>query len=156
LEYHKKKEWDVAVIEMYRTFPVHFGFIDAFVSADQAFGFRGDRTPEETKTILGGKDIIALDWVGAMKMGLDPLESRLMEKAVKEWGKPEFEVYGNMDIYEDWDNTPFLLDKIDDVLEECYAMHNFFTHAIMFEPDGVFREKDRGFFSRMRSLLGLD
>lgn len=52
---------------------MHFGFIDAFVSADQAFGFRGDKTAKETKTILGGKNIIALDWVGAMKMGLDPL-----------------------------------------------------------------------------------
>lgn len=156
MEYHKKREWDVAVIEMYRAFPVHFGFIDAFISADQTFGFRGDKTAKETKTILGGKNIIALDWAGAMKMGLGPLESTLMKKAVKEWGKPKFQVYGNMDIYEDWDNTPFLLDKLGDILEECYTMYSFFTHAIMFEPNGIFREKGQGFFSRMRRLLGLD
>jgi uncharacterized protein (DUF362 family) len=156
LEYHKKREWDAAVIEMYRAFPVQFGFIDAFVSADQAFGFRGDQTPENTKTILGSKDIMALDWVGAVKMGLDPLDSRLMRKAVAAWGKPRFRVSGDLDEYPDWDNTPCLLDKLDDVLEECYAMHSFFTHAVMFAPDPIFRERDASFFSQTRRLLGLE
>ena len=64
-----------------------------------------------------------------MKIGLDLLESRLMKKAVKQWGEPEFQVYGNMDIYEDWDNTPFLLDKIDDVLEECYVTQSMNQHG---------------------------
>lgn len=153
LEYHKKKEWDDTVIEMYRAFPVHFGFIDAFISADQAFGFRGDKSPLHTKTILGGKNIIALDWLGACKMGLDPMESRLMRKAVKEWGRPSFAVYGDVSHYRDWNNTPFLLDAVDDILEEANIMHHFLTHAIMFEPDPVFREKDSSFFKRIRQLL---
>lgn len=38
------------------------------------------------KTLLGGRDLMALDWVGASKMGLDPLESVLMKKAVHECG----------------------------------------------------------------------
>lgn len=156
LEYHKKKEWDVAVVEMFRAFPVHFGFIDAFVSADQAFGFRGDKTPRDTRAILGSKDILALDWVGAMRMGLDPLDSRLMRKAVEEWGTPKARVDGKADVYENWDNTPFLLDKLDDALEECYAMHSFFTHAIMLEPDELFRERNVGFLARTRRLLDLD
>lgn len=156
LEYHKKKEWDAAVIEMYRAFSVHFGFIDAFISADQAFGFRGDKTAKKTKTIMGSANIIALDWVGALKMGLEPMESRLMKKAVAEWGEPGVEIFGNREVYEDWDNTPLLLDKLDDVLEEFYAMHSFFTHAIMFEPDEIFKEKNRGFFSCIRRLLGID
>ena len=82
LEYHKKLEWDSVTAEVYREFPVHFGFIDAVISADGAFGFRGDKTPESTNTVIGGRDLIAVDWVGARKMGLDPTDSVVMARIV--------------------------------------------------------------------------
>lgn len=155
-EYHKLREWDAATMDMLKAFPVHFGFIDAFISADGVFGFRGDKTPKDTRTILGSRNLLALDWVGATKMGLDPMESILMRVAVGEWGRPVFDFYGNNEPYEDWDNTPFLLDRFDDTLEEIYCIHSFLTHLIMYEPDPIFKERHRGFFEKTRKILGLD
>lgn len=155
-EYHKLREWDTSTMDMLKTFPVHFGFIDAFVSADGAFGFRGDKTPKFTRTILGGRDILALDWVGALKMGLDPMESVLMRRAVEEWGRPAFDFYGSDEPYEDWDNTPFLLDRFDDALEEAYCIHSFLTHLTMYDPDPIFKERNRDFFRKARRILGVD
>lgn len=141
---------------MLRAFPVHFGLIDAFVSADGAFGFRGDKTARCTKTILASRDLVALDWVGASKMGMDPMDSVLMRKVVAEWGRPTFELEGDASVYEGWTNPPLLLDKLDDALEEFYCMHNFFTHLTMFRPDPIFEEKDKGIFETTRKVLGLD
>lgn len=155
-EYHKLKEWNTTTMDMLKAFPVHFGFIDAFISADGAFGFRGDKTPKFTKTIVGSKHLMALDWVGAEKMGLNPLESVLMKKAVEEWGRPVFELYGSNKPYENWDNTLFLLAEFDDAIEEIYCVHSFLTHLIMYKPDPIFKEKDRNFFNITRSILGLD
>ena len=154
-EYHKLREWDTTTIDILKEFPVQFGFIDAFISADGAFGFRGDKTPEYTKTIIGGNNILAVDWVGSLKMGLDPLGSVLMKKMVEEYGRPVFTLYGNDEPYEDWDNIPFMLDKFDDAVEESYCTHSFLTHLIMFEPDTIFKEKCSDFFKKTRQILGL-
>ncbi len=155
-EYHKVREWDTVTMDMLKTFPVHFGFIDAFYSADGTFGFRGSDEPKLTKTILGGKDMMAVDWVGAEKMGLDPMDSVLMEQLVKEYGHPKFRLYGTDERYEDWDNIPPLFDKFDDALEESYSVHSFLTHLIMFEPEPIFKEKNAEFFRYTRKVLGLD
>lgn len=155
-EYHKLKEWDTVTVDMIKAFPVHFGFIDAFYSADGAFGFRGDDKPKYTRTILSGKDMLAVDWVGAEKMGLNPMESVLMNKLVKEFGKPRFKLYGTDELYEDWDNIPPLFDKFDDAIEESYCVHSFLTHLIMFEPEPIFKEKNAEFFRYTRKILGLD
>lgn len=155
-EYHKLREWDTTTTDMIKAFPIQFGFLDAFISADGAFGFRGDEKPKHTKTILGGTDILAVDWVGAKKMGLDPMESVLMKKLVKEFGKPKYKLYGTDEPYDDWDNIPFWLGKVDDVVEESYCVHSFLTHLIMFEPDPIFKERDRKFFKYTRKILGLN
>ncbi|HEX4457823.1 MAG TPA: DUF362 domain-containing protein, partial [Polyangia bacterium] len=43
LEYHNKREIYAPTIDMLLAFPVHFGFIDAFVSADGPFGIFASR-----------------------------------------------------------------------------------------------------------------
>lgn len=154
--YHKFKEWDLTTMDMLDSFPVHFGLIDAFISADGAFGFRGDKTPVPTHRILASKDLVALDWLGATMMGLDPMSSALIHKAVGKWGHPSFTIEGDTHPYENWKNTPFYLDKLDDVLEESYCAHSFFTHLIMLQPDPIFTEKHVGFFKKMRKLLGFE
>ncbi len=156
LVYHKKMEWDQVVMDILDAFPLQFGIIDAWWSADGAFGFRGDKTPVNTATILACKDILALDWIGASKMGLDPMDSAMIRAAVKRWGEPMFHVQGDTKPYPDWDNIPFFLDRFDDILEEVYTAHSFLTHAIMLPPDPDFPEKHAGFFERVRTILGID
>ena len=156
LVYHKHMEWDQVVMDVLDSFPVHFGIIDAWWSADGAFGFRGDKSPVNTATILASRDILALDWMGATKMGLDPMDSAMIRAAVDRWGKPIFHVQGDTRPYPDWENIPFLLDKFDDLLEEVYTAHSFLTHAIMLPPDPDFPEKHAGFFDRVRKILGID
>ena len=82
LEYHKKREFDWPTIESLKHFPVHYGLIDAFISADGPMGVISDVKPNLTKTVIGGEKIVAVDWVGAQKMGLNPLKSRFMKIAV--------------------------------------------------------------------------
>ncbi len=156
LVYHKQMEWDQVVMDVLDSYPVHFGIIDAWWSADGAFGFRGDKTPVETATILACKDILALDWMGATKMGLDPMDSAMIRAAVERWGEPIFHIQGDTKPYPDWDNIPMLLDKFDDLIEEVYTAHSFLTHAIMLPPDPDFPEKHAGFFEHVREILGID
>jgi uncharacterized protein (DUF362 family) len=155
LVYHKSLEWDQCVIDMLDTFPVHFGIVDAIVSADGAFGFRGSKRPKKTDTIIAGQSCLAVDWVGALKMGCDPLRSRLMKTAVKKWGKPDYDVSGPLAPYPGWCIPPAILPWFDDKLEEWYEAHSFFTHCIMLPPDPEFPEPGAWLYSIIRAILGL-
>jgi uncharacterized protein (DUF362 family) len=125
LEYHKKREIDAVTIEMLKEFPVHFGIIDGIWSADGLMGIKADYTPKHTKTIIAGENIIAVDIVGARKMGLDPMKSRFVSLAIEELGMPEIEVEGDTSIYKDWDNVPENIDKIFNIGEEFYGFSNW-------------------------------
>jgi hypothetical protein len=108
-----------------------------------------------TNTIIAGQDCIAVDWVGAHKMGVDVLRSRLMRKVVKKWGKPSFTVSGPMDVYKNWRNTPIYLPPFDNILEEWYSAHSFFTHCFMLPPDEYFAERNSKIHKIIRSILRL-
>lgn len=153
LDYHKHMEWDWCVVDMLESFPLHFGVVDAVVSADGPFGFRGSKIPKMTNTVIAGRDCIAVDWVGAKKMGMDPMRGRLMKKVVKKWGKPSYSVSGSEKRYANWRNTPFYLPPFDDILEEWYAAHSFFTHAVMLPPDAVFPERHAALHKFIRFIL---
>lgn len=102
-----------------KAFPVHFGFIDAIMSSDGQNGMYGSREPVETGTILGGENIIANDWVGASKMGLNPMTSPFMKQVVPLLGKPHSEYfareitwknnkqeeYETLKEYKEWNNS---------------------------------------------------
>jgi uncharacterized protein (DUF362 family) len=77
-EYHTEREIYYPTIDFLVEFPVHYGLIDAYWSADGPFGIFADKEPNLTQTIIGGENLLAVDWVGASKMGLDPLVSRYM------------------------------------------------------------------------------
>lgn len=124
-EYHKKREFDWPTIEMLKPFPCHFGLIDAVWSADGLLGFKADYSPRHTQTIIGGENIIAVEWVGARKMGLDPFESRIFALATTAFGMPEVEWVGDQSLYKDWLNVPPLLDKLLDVGEEYHTYANW-------------------------------
>lgn len=137
LEYHKKREIDWPTIETFKHFPVHYGIIDAFISADGPMGVISDVRPNHTKTIIGGEKIVAVDWVGAQKMGLNPLKSRFMKIAVHEFGSPEdkIELIGNDKPYHPWKNvSPFLVDTLD-VAEKWWTFTHSFAAAFIFAED---------------------
>jgi uncharacterized protein (DUF362 family) len=137
LEYHKKKEFDWPTIETLKYFPVHYGIIDAFLSADGPMGVISDVKPNETKTLIGGEKIVAVDWVGAQKMGLNPLKSRFMKIAVHEFGSPEdkIELIGDDTPYRPWKNVnPFLVDILA-LAEEWWVLSHSFMSTFIFAEE---------------------
>lgn len=120
-EYHYAREIYWPTIDMLVDFPVHFGLIDAHVSADGPFGIFADKTPNPTETMVGGECLLAVDWVGASKMGLDPMQSRYMQLAVQAFGKPEIEVEGDAAPYAPWVNVPKPLIDFWDQAEESHG-----------------------------------
>jgi uncharacterized protein (DUF362 family) len=115
-------------IDYIKKFPIHFGFIDAVISADGPFGIFADPYPQLTMTIIGGEDIVAVDWVGSGKMGINPMLSRYMQEAVKEFGKPEIKIIGDKNLYKFWTNVP----RISDIGAHTMDKHYIFGYAIYY------------------------
>ena len=88
LEYHARRGFDWPTIIVLREFPFHFGIVDAIFSADGVLGFKADYFPRMTRTIIAGEDLVAVDVVGSLKMGLDPLRSRIVWLAAQVFGFP--------------------------------------------------------------------
>ena len=122
--YHYAREIYYPTIDMLVSFPVHFGIIDAGVSADGPFGIFADKKPNPTDTIIGGRNLLAVDWVGAEKMGLDPMVSRYMQLAVQAFGKPKVKVLGDGSRYANWRNVPKAVIDFWDAAEESYSFTN--------------------------------
>lgn len=108
-EYHCNRDIYHTTIEYLTAFPVHFGLVDAYVSADGPFGIFADTCPNLTYTIIGGEDLVAVDWVAATKMGIDPMISPYMRLAVKAFGKPQIKLVGDGSMYQPWLNVPVAL-----------------------------------------------
>jgi hypothetical protein len=102
LEYHAKRAIEYPTIDALRHFPVHFGLVDATLSADGDFGIFADRDPNRTDTMIAGEDIVAVDWVGARKQGQHPMVSEYMREATAAFGKPEIEWIGDHTPYPDF------------------------------------------------------
>ncbi len=145
-EYHTKREYDWPTIETLKHFPVHFGLIDAYVSADGQFGVITCPQPKLTKTIIGGENLLAVDWVGAKKMGLDPDNpkvGRFLPLAVEAFGKPEINWVGDQSQYEPWENVSEVLIQGLDIAEEAYAFSDWWFSGLT-AMDPYFPFKRRG------------
>ena len=105
-EYHCNRDIYHTALEYLAAFPVHFGLVDAYESADGAFGIFADPLPNPTHTVIGGADLVAVDWVAATKMGIDPMISPYMRLAVQAFGKPQIELVGDASMYRPWLNVP--------------------------------------------------
>lgn len=125
LKYHKDREVDRVTIEMIKEFPVHFGIIDGIWSSDGVLGIKADYTPKNTKTMIAGSNLMAVDIVGGQKMGLDPMKSSFVKLATETFGKPAIEVIGDTSVYDDWDNVPPGIEHILNYGEEWYGLSNF-------------------------------
>jgi uncharacterized protein (DUF362 family) len=110
--YRARMEPGVAVCELLRATPIHFALIDATVSAH---GSGGERAPAslETGCIITSRDPLLADFVGALKMGLDPYVSPLAATVYHTLGLPKrYAVDGNMGTYPGWRNVnPVLVDS---------------------------------------------
>lgn len=132
-EYHAKREYDWPTIESLKHFPVHFGLIDGIYSADGHFGVIVDAEPNYTKTIIGGENLMAVDWVGAKKMGLDPdnpTVGRYLPLAVEAFGMPEINWIGDKSIYEPWQNVSEFFIKSLDIIEEASAFSDWWFSGL--------------------------
>ena len=162
-EYHCNKELGIFIptIDFIDEFPIHFGLIDAYISADGPFGIFADVEPNFTSTIIGGDNIVAVDWVGASKMGYDPMISKYMQLAVERFGKPKIRLIGDHSTYPGWRNVPEVISKAAfDIMDRNFLFGDFLYSAVgtmdpffTFTPDEVSRKIARLFTRPIRKVL---
>ena len=155
-EYHCDRDIYHTTMEYLTAFPVHYGLIDAYVSADGPFGIFADTRPNKTYTIIGGADMVAVDWVGASKMGIDPMISKYMSLAVEAFGKPEIHLIGDRRQYRPWLNVPGALTLFTHKgLDAEYHFGNLFYTATAQMDENHFRHKDKALHIRLLRKLTL-
>lgn len=152
LEYHNKRDIHSTTIEYIKHFPIHFGLIDASFSADGPLGIFADREPNRTDTIIGGKDIVAVDWVGASKMGLDPMQSVYMKEAVKIFSKPEIELIGEKEVYPNWVNVSDRVTQTFFGMDRDYYFVNIAFSTLSY-MDPFFQYKDKSLSKKFLRAL---
>jgi uncharacterized protein (DUF362 family) len=153
LDYHHERDIFSTTIEFIRHFPIHFALVDAVKSADGPFGVFTDKHPNLTQTVIGSEDMVAADWVGAEKMGLDPMISDYMKQAVAAFGKPQINLVGDRTLYPDWVNVP---DVFPPFLFKGMDRHYYFgnlVYSIFAYMDPKFRYKDPSVAKRFLRLL---
>ncbi len=152
-EYHCARGIYRTTIEYLAAFPVHFGIIDAHLSADGAFGVFANPRPNRTATIIAGDDLVAVDWVGAARMGLDPMKSRHMRLAVQQFGKPRIRLIGDAGPYPGWRKVPGILTLLTNRgMDASYRLGKL-LYSISAQMDEThFRHKDRAWYVRLLRL----
>ena len=137
--YHgKRREFYECCILIVDRFPVHFGFLDAWVSGDGFSGHVRDAKPNFTRTIFASENIFALDWVMGEKMEINPALNYVVQEAMHRWGTIQITRQGNMTTWHPWDNIrPFVVLALD-ALEEAYWTSRFFSRSFASEQDERF------------------
>ena len=157
--YHgKRREFFQCCILMLNAFPVHFGFLDAWVSGDGFSGHVRDAHPNETRTIFASENVVALDWVMGEKMALDPMSNYVIQEASRFWNLPEITRVGNMTPWHPWENLrPITISGLD-VAEELYWLSYVSSRALATPQDKRFPPVSRwqflfGVFQRATQLV---
>jgi uncharacterized protein (DUF362 family) len=153
-EYHCGRGIYATTIEYLTAFPVDFGLVDAYLSADGPFGVFADPLPNETHTIIGGPDLVAVDWVAASKMGVDPMVSKYMRLAVQAFGKPEIRLIGDANPYRPWLNVPEALALFTTKgIDAEYVFGNLMYSAGAQMDETHFRHKNNALYMRLLRRL---
>jgi uncharacterized protein (DUF362 family) len=106
LHYRQRRHPGDVVAALLTVAPVQLCLIDAIVGAH---GAGGRRTPQpiNTDTMIAASDIVLADYIGALKMGLDPATSPTFARAVRTHPLPtRYIVSGPLGPYADWMNVP--------------------------------------------------
>jgi uncharacterized protein (DUF362 family) len=155
LHYHGKGiEFFEAAVLIADRFPVHFGFLDAWVSGDGFSGHVRDASPNQTRTIFASSNIFALDWVAGEKMGLDPAHNFVMQEALHRWGRISIRREGDLTPWTPWTNVrPFVVVALN-WFEELYGLSRFASRALASHQDPRFPpvRKGRWFFRALYQL----
>ena len=149
-EYHCGRGIYETTIEYLKAFPVEYGLVDAYLSADGPFGIFADPAPNETNTILGGTDLVAVDWIAASKMGIDPMISPYMKLAIEAFGKPEIRLVGDPNPYRPWLNVPVALTLFTNKgVDANHYFGNLMYSAAAQMDETHFKHKNRALYMRM-------
>ncbi|MFZ2224746.1 MAG: DUF362 domain-containing protein [Candidatus Deferrimicrobium sp.] len=149
-EYHCGRGIYETTIEYLTAFPVEYGLVDACLSADGPFGIFADPAPNETNTIIGGTDLVAVDWIAASKMGIDPMISPYMKLAVEAFGKPEIHLVGDPNPYRPWLNVPVALTLFTNKgVDANHYFGNLMYSAAAQMDETHFRHKNRALHMRL-------
>jgi uncharacterized protein (DUF362 family) len=157
--YHgHRREFFQCNILILDAFPVHFGFLDAWVSGDGLTGHVRDAHPNLTRTVLASDNVYALDWVMGQKMGLDPESSFVIQEAIKRWGRIQATPVGDITPWRPWANVRPVIVKLLDIMEEWYWVSYFFSRALASAQDKRFRPVSRwqwlfGVLQRLSRLI---
>jgi len=153
-EYHCQRDIYRPTIEYLKAFPVHYGLVDAFLSADGPFGVFADPAPNETRTVIGGADLVAVDWVAATKMGINPRISQYMRLAVEAFGKPRIRLIGDANPYRPWLNVPVAVSLFTHRgMDADWYFGNLLYSAAAQMDETHFRHKDQSWYMRLLRRL---
>ena len=168
-EYHQKREVDIVTCDALCHFPVHFSAIDGTWSLDGPLGYKEGfdvlRDPQgrairegnihHTRTILGGRDLMAVEKVGMLKMGLDPFADRRFYKcAADKFGEEPFTVIGDDGIYKDWLNVGEAASLILDIGEEIPIFTHFVGESMSHVDESLFPSKRQGTLYKLMHFFG--
>jgi hypothetical protein len=94
--------------------PVHYGFLDAWMSGDGPQGVH----PNPTHTLFAARNILALDWVAGEKMNLDPAFNPVIQEALHRWGTVAIDRRGNQTPWSPWKNASRLAVVLSGITEK--------------------------------------
>jgi uncharacterized protein (DUF362 family) len=110
--YRRRFPGGEVVSDLLHATPVHFALIDATVSAH---GSGGSRSPTAIAThcIIASESPTLADYVGALKMNLDPYQSQLASRVFRSVGLPaDYTIDGGLTPYPGWRNVnPVIADS---------------------------------------------
>ncbi|MCP5047258.1 MAG: DUF362 domain-containing protein [bacterium] len=136
-------------------FPVHFGFMDAWVSGDGFTGHVRDANPNQTHSVFASENIFALDWVQGEKMNIDPAINHVIQEAMHRWGAIHITRKGNMTPWRDWTNVGASSIMALDFVEELYWLARVLSRAFATTQDKRFKPIKRWqwFFAPIQFLI---
>ena len=106
LHYRRRRDPGDVVSALLDAAPVHFCLIDAVISAHGTSGQRAP-APITTDTIIAAPRPVLADYIGALRMGLDPASSPLFARVQRDHPLPSrYTVSGSLAPYANWTNVP--------------------------------------------------
>jgi uncharacterized protein (DUF362 family) len=104
--YRQRRHPGDVVAALLAVAPVDFVLIDAITSAHGAGGRRSPE-PIDTGTLIAASDIVLADYIGALKMGIDPVVSPTLARVLRSHPLPaRHTVEGSLTPYAGWQNVP--------------------------------------------------
>jgi hypothetical protein len=104
IHYRRSRDLGEVVSDTLAIRPVNFALIDALVSAG---GPSGKRSPKAvaTGTLIASSSVVLADYLCAIKMGIDPVISRVFQSVTQTDPPPRYVLDGDAGLFENWEST---------------------------------------------------